>query len=139
MMKLDTSTSDSTTQSTTISTTDTTSPGSHSVILITGGISRENRNATEHSVEIFLPNNPATPCILPDLPINYAGHTQESGLLCGGYYNGTKKNCRQWNSTEGKFPITPVHEFEPSRVLHVSWTPIYEEENFLLGGYSGHL
>ena len=116
------------------------SSGRGNVVLITGG-SQNRKDSPEsflNSAEIFLPNNSDTPCILPDLPLSYAGHTQDGGMLCGGYVEGTKNNCRQWNSTEGMFPEKPVHEFEPGRYLHVSWTPVSEEETFLFGGRHAH-
>ena len=123
------------------STTHTTTPVTGNAVLITGGLytdDRKDRNATLHSAEIFLLNTPSKPCILHDLPAPYYGHTQHGGMLCGGCSAGNKNYCRQWNSTEGKFLEKPVHEFEPGRCLHLSWTPIYEKETFLIGGlYSG--
>ena len=87
-------------------------------------------NATLHSAEIFSPNSP--PCILPDLPARYYTHTQDGGMICGGYY--TQYNCRQWSPKEGIFPDEPVHRFKPGRFVHVSWTPVSEKETFLIGG-----
>merc|ERR1719312_362846 len=109
------------------------------VVLITGGYNYNNKgsdlNATLHSVEIFRPNNPSYPCILPELPASYYGQSQDGGMICGGYYTRTRNNCRQWNSKERKFPSKTVHEFKPSRYFHVSWTPVSEKkETFLIGG-----
>ena len=103
------------------------------VVLITGGYRispLDPNNATYLSAEIFSPNFP--PCILPDLPARYMFHTQDRGLICGGYR--TQDTCRQWNSTEGKFPEKPVHKFKTGRYFHVSWTPLSEKETFLIGG-----
>ena len=36
----------------------------------------------------------------------------------------------------GIFPKKPVHEFKPGRYHLVSWTPVSEEETFLIGGGS---
>ena len=69
---------------------------------------------------------------MPDLPAPYYQHTQDGGLICGGAQ--TQYTCRQWNSTEGNFPYEPVHKFKPGRYVHVSWTPVYEKETFLVGG-----
>ena len=104
------------------------------VVLITGGRSTEDLTATDHSAEIFRPNSPDTPCILPELPAPYFGHTQNGDLLCGGYRPQTKDNCRQWNSTEGKFLEKPVHTISPGRFFHVSWAPNSENLTFLLDG-----
>lgn len=152
-MKTETSTEDSTTHSTTLSTTHSTShstskrtthsttshkpnPVTKNVVLITGGWNIDNNNvdlnATLHSAEIFSPNSP--PCILPDLPAPYHGHTQDKGMICGGADGKTLFNCRRWNSDEGKFPEKPVHEFKYERWHLVSWTPVYEKETFLMGG-----
>ena len=118
------------------------SPASHSKVsahitygvLITGGRSTEDLTATDHSAEIFLPHSPDTPCILPELPAPYFGHTQSGGLLCGGYRPRTNDSCRQWNSTEGKFLENPVHKISPGTFFHVSWTPASDNETFLLDG-----
>ena len=104
------------------------------VILITGGRSTEDLTATDHSAEIFSPDSPDTPCILPELPAPYFGHTQNGGLLCGGYRNETRYNCRQWNSTESKFLENPVHKISPGRYFHVSWTPVSGNETILMDG-----
>jgi len=104
------------------------------VVLITGGLNKEDHEATVHSAEIFLPDFPDSPCILPALPVAYSEHSQDGGLLCGGYAKETRFNCRQWNSTEGNFPAKPVHEFKHDRKNHVSWTPVAEKETFLIGG-----
>ena len=133
-MKTKDVTTHSTTHTTTHSTTHSTSTRKPlregDVVLITGGASRKDSNATLHSAEIFLPNSP--PCILPDLPAPYSGHTQDGGLICGGYK--TPYNCRQWSPKQGNFPDKPVHEFKPARYQHVSWTPVSEKETFLIGG-----
>ena len=110
---------------------------SGNVVLITGGSrvfgnGRRRDSDSERSAEIFLPDSPETPCILPDLPRRYAGHTQDGGLLCGGLSSGTRTNCRQWNTEEGKFPIKPVHEFKNSIAWHVSWTSA--SKTYLFGG-----
>ena len=55
-------------------------------------------------------------------------------MLCGGFDLKTQYFCRQWNSEEGKFPEKTVHQFEVPRSYHVSWTPISENETFLIGG-----
>jgi len=103
------------------------------VVLITGGYAGgQENNATQHSAEIFSPNSP--PCILPDLPERYYGHTQDSGMICGGRY--TQYTCRKWSPKEGDFPEKPVHYFKPGRYFHVSWTPVSENETFLIGGGS---
>ena len=139
-MKTETSPPVITTHSTSHKTTHSTStrgPSSDEgdVVLITGGYGK-NPNATLHSAEIFLPKTPGAPCILPDLPYRYYGHTQDGGMICGGYYRETQNTCRQWNSAEGKFPFKLVHEFKPGRYNLVSWTPVSEKETFLYGGGS---
>ena len=103
-------------------------------VLITGGRSSEDLDVTDHSAEIFFPNSPDSPCLLPELPGPYFGHTQNGGLLCGGYRNQTNDNCRQWNSTEGKFLDEPVHKINPGRYFHVSWTPGSGKETILMDG-----
>ena len=130
-MKTETTTPGTTTHSTTHSNTTRKTPPGGKVVLITGGSSRQDSNATLHSAEIFFPNSPNEPCILHDLPAPYSGHTQDGGMICGGWGN---PNCRQWNQEEGKFPINPVHEFNPPRGSLVSWTPVSEMETFLIGG-----
>ena len=103
------------------------------VVLITGGYAGgQENNATQHSAEIFLPNSPGNPCILPDLPERYYAHTQVSGMICGGYY--TQNTCRKWSPIEGNFPEKPVDSFKPGRYFLVSWTPVSEKETFLIGG-----
>ena len=137
-MKTETTTPSTTTQSTTTTNSTTTrkTPHGGKVVLITGGFSRLDRNATSHSAEIFLPNSPNKPCILHDLPAPYISHTQDGGMICGGlgHMGKPNNNCRQWNQEEGKFPINPVHEFNPPRGSLVSWTPVSEMETFLIGG-----
>ncbi len=110
------------------------SENSTNVVLITGGQSSKDLTATDHSAEIFSPNSPASPCILPELPEPYFGHTQNGGMLCGGYRNQTNDNCRQWNSTEGKFLEKSVHKISPGRFFHVSWTPVSGNETILMDG-----
>ena len=105
-------------------------------ILLTGGLSDRHRNATLHSAEIFLTKSPNSPCLLPDLPVRTFGHTQDGGLMCGGLYS--HNYCRQWNSTEGKFPKSPAHEVTPGRYYHVSWTPVSGKETYLIGGVNAH-
>ena len=101
------------------------------VVLITGG----GESRTQFSAEIFSPNNPDKPCILPDLPYDYVLHTQDGGMLCGGLRNQIlTTTCRQWNSTEGRFLEEPVHKFEHGRHGHVSWTPVSKEKTYLMGG-----
>ena len=128
------STTRTTTHSTTHSTTTRKPLPEGDVVLITGGSRTKDRlkdsNATLHSAEIFLPNYPSQPCILPDLPAQYSGHTSDQGLICGGYH--TQENCRQWSPKEGNFPDEPVHRFKPGRYNHVSWTPVSEKETFLI-------
>ena len=111
--------------------TTTQKPEVKKVVLITGGYSHQDTNATFHSAEIFLPNSPGNPCILPDLPERYYAHTQDSGMICGGYY--TQNTCRKWSPKEGNFPEKPVHYFKPVRFHHVSWTTS-EKETILFGG-----
>ena len=106
-------------------------PASDNVVLITGGYNTRDLNTTQHSAEIFLPNSPGNPCILPDLPERYYAHTQDSGMICGGSY--TKYTCRQWSPKEESFPDKPVHYFKPGRFHHVSWTTA-EKETILFGG-----
>ena len=125
-MKTETSTLDTTTQKATVY--------AGNVVLITGGRSEKDVNATMHSAEIFLPNSPNKPCILPELPAPYLRHTQDRGMLCGGLH--TRYSCHQWNSKEAKFPEKPVHEFKPGRHRLVSWTPVAGQETFLIGGGS---
>ena len=115
--------------------TTTQKPEVKKVVLITGGYSHQDTNATLHSAEIFLPNSPGNPCILPDLPARYYAHTQDSGMMCGGYY--TQNTCRKWSPIEGNFPEKPVDSFKPGRYFLVSWTPVSEKETFLMGGGSG--
>ena len=129
-------TTHTTTHTTTHSTTTSkSSPDDNMVVLITGGWGNQDRNATLHSAEIFSPN--FAPCILPDLPAPYVAHTQDGGMICGGFEgNDTRYTCRQWSPKEGNFPDEPVHRFEPGRYVHVSWTPVSENETFLMGGGS---
>ena len=112
----------------------TVSSDDRKAVLITGGLNKQDHNATVHSVEIFLPNLPNKHCILPQLPAPYFEHTQEGGMICGG--RETQNSCRQWNSDEGKFPFKLVHDFKPGRYNLVSWTPVSEKETFLFGGES---
>ena len=129
------STTHSTTQSITHSTTSGLTHVDGNAVLITGGWTvGKYLNATSHSSEIFLPNSPNKPCILPELPAQYWFHTQDGGMICGGQK--TKNICRQWNSDEGVFPEKPIHEFKTGRVNHVSWSPVSEKETFLIGGTS---
>ena len=125
-MKTATSTLDTTTQKATVY--------AGNVVLITGGRSEKDVNATMHSAEIFFPNSPNKPCILPELPAPYLRHTQDGGMLCGGFETGN--TCHQWNSKEGKFPEKPIHEFKPGRHHLVSWIPVSERGTFLIGGGS---
>ena len=117
-------------------TTQKPTPAVEKVVLITGGDNEKDFYATVHSAEIFLPNSPFNTCILPDLTDPYWGHTQDGGMICGGlgHMGKPNNNCRQWNQEEGKFPINPVHEFNPPRGSLVSWTPVSEMETFLIGG-----
>ena len=101
-------------------------------VLITGGYGYD--KGTRYSAEIFLPNSPGKPCILPNLPEPYYGHTQDGSMICGGVK--TQYTCRQWNFDEGKFPDKPNHQFRPGRYRLVSWTPVSEKETFLIGGGS---
>ena len=52
----------------------TTSSDEGKAVLITGGLSQEDHNATLHSIEIFLPSLPNKHCILPQLPAPYFDH-----------------------------------------------------------------
>ena len=114
-------------------TTQKPTPDVDNVVLITGGTSStRDFNATQHSAEIFRPKFPFKPCILPDLPERYYGHTQDSGMICGGTY--TQYTCRKWSSKEGIFPDKPVHNIKPGRFQLVSWTPSSKNETFLMGG-----
>ena len=110
-------------------------PEGEKVVLITGGDNKRDFNATSHSAEIFRPNYPFKPCILPDLPRSYVAHTQDGGMICGGIE--TPDTCRQWSPEEGIFPEKPVHYFKPGRNLLVSWNPVSENETILIGGKGG--
>ena len=119
----------------------TTSSDEGKVVLITGGANKYDHEATVNSAEIFVPNSPNNPCLLPNLPAAYDKHTQSGGMICGGwnsiFYKG-KDNwgtrfCHQWNSEEGKWYDKPVHEFNPGRYALVSWSPASEKETFLIG------
>ena len=138
-MKTETTTpGSSTTQSTTTHETTTHSstvnPDEGKGVLITGGLNKMDYNATRYSAEIFLPNSPNTPCILPDLPAPFTEHTQNGGMLCGGSAKETHYICDQWNSEEGKFSGKSVHRFNPGRDQHVSWTPVSGDMTILFGG-----
>ena len=94
------------------------------VVLITGGSDRR-------SAEIYNPATNPTGCSLPQLPEIRTGHSQDSGLTCGGGDLSALNTCVKWNPASGAWDQTPF-TLNKSRINHVSWetpTGVY-----LIGG-----
>ena len=73
-------------------------------------------------------------CALPQLPDDRTYHTVESsGLLCGGYYTGTRDTCLQWSPDTGTWEDLKL-TLDVGRDGHVSWTPGTEVGTYLMGG-----
>merc|ERR1719500_2579518 len=66
-------------------------------VLITGGYGQQ-------SAEIYQPHRDSS-CVLPDLPEERFGHTQDGSLLCGGWE--TDRFCRRWNPKTGSWDLVP--------------------------------
>ena len=95
-----------------------------SAVLITGGYE-------EQSAEIYQPHRDRS-CVLPDLPKERYGHTQDGSLLCGGE-TAPDRSCRRWNSKTGSWDMVPESLTE-KRDFHISWTPADGSVTYLLGG-----
>ena len=93
-------------------------------VLITGG------EGALQSAEIYQPNRHSA-CVLPDLPDQRYGHTQDGSLLCGGW--GTNRSCRRWNSTTGAWDLL-TESLTKKRRAHTSWTP-HDSLTYLMGGW----
>ena len=92
-------------------------------VLITGG------EGALQSAEIYQPNRHSA-CVLPDLPDQRYGHTQDGSLLCGGW--GTNRSCRRWNSTTGAWDLL-TESLTKKRRAHTSWTPVDGSVTYLMG------
>ena len=92
-------------------------------VLITGGYKQQ-------SAEIYQPHRDRS-CVLPDLPKERYGHTQDGSLLCGGWE--TDRFCRRWNPKTGAWDLV-TESLTEKRVLHISWAPVDGSVTYLLGG-----
>ena len=98
-----------------------------SVVLITGG------QGGEISAEVYHPDRDSA-CVLPDLPDQRWGHTQDGDMLCGGW--ATPRSCRRWNPKTGTWDLE-TRELIEDRANHISWTPVDGSWlTYLMGGYS---
>ena len=106
----------------------TTTKPENKAILITGG---EGGFGASQSAEIY---NPVTKysCILPQLPNERKGHTQDGPLLCGTSSINIGKTCLTWNSESGTWPQS--HNLYARKYGHVSWAPESGHGIYLLGG-----
>ena len=91
-----------------------------SVVLITGGYN----GASLKSADIFNPVT-NTSCSLPQLPEARHLHSQDGGLVCGGY------KCVKWSPASGTW--TQSHTLRQKRGGHVSWATA--SGVYLIGGY----
>ena len=96
-----------------------------SAVLITGG------EGALQSAEIYQPNR-GSACVLPDLPDQRYGHTQDGSLLCGGW--GTHRSCRRWNISTGAWDLV-TESLTKKRRAHTSWTPVDGSVTYLMGGW----
>ena len=93
-------------------------------VLITGGI------GTWQSAKIYHPDRDFV-CVLPDLPDEREGHTQDGSLLCGGWR--TFRSCRRWNPDTGAWDLV-TESLTENRTERISWTPADGSVTYLLGG-----
>ena len=98
-----------------------------SVVLITGGWGSS--GAILKSAEIY---NPVTnsSCSLPQLPEGRGYHSQDGGLVCGGYPTSTLTSCVKWSPASGNW--TQSHTLKRRRGAHVSWATA--SGVYLIGG-----
>ena len=94
-------------------------------MLITGG-----RGAGK-SVDIYHTNRGSS-FILPDIPDEGFGHTQDGSLMCGGSEEG-RRSCRRWNPNTGAWDLV-TESLTVDRVFHISWTPADGSVTYLMGG-----
>ena len=98
-----------------------------SAVLITGGNS-------ERMAEIYNPKS-SQACSLPDLPDVSSDkifhHTQNEGLLCGGYW--TSRSCYVWNPSTGEW-VLKFNNLETGRTFHSSWTS--PNGTYLISGWT---
>ena len=94
-------------------------------MLITGG-----RGAGK-SVDIYHTNRGSS-FILPDIPDEGFGHTQDGSLMCGGSEEG-RRSCRRWNPNTGAWDLV-TESLTEDRVFHISWTPADGSVTYLMGG-----
>ena len=96
-------------------------------VLITGSW-----DGAAQSAEIYHPDRKSA-CIIPDLPDRRAYHTQDSTLVCGGFW--TRRSCRRWNADTGAWDLV-TESLTEKRWDHISWTPADGSVTYLMGGYS---
>ena len=98
-----------------------------SVVLITGGADGDDR----FSSEIYNPLT-KTSCSLAQLPEARGGHSQNTGLICGGGYEApaSETTCVKWNPASGTWKQS--HTLKEGRNGHVSWATA--SGVYLLGG-----
>ena len=99
-------------------------------VLMTGGYWGQRDRDLPKSAEIYHPDS-GSACILPDLPDNREGHTQNGLLLCGGVF--TDKSCRKWNTIMGSWDLV-TESLTWFRQHHTSWTPVNGSVTYLMGG-----
>ena len=104
-------------------------PFCFSAVLITGG------SGARQSAEIYHPDRDSA-CVLPDLPDERYGHTQDGSLLCGG--GETRKSCRRWNPENGVWDLV-TESLTKQRGAHISWTPTDGSVTYLMGGYGSKI
>ena len=97
----------------------------NSAVLVTGGLD------SGQSAEIYH-NDRDSACVLPDLPDERYGHTQDGSLLCGGVW--TRRSCLRWNSDMGRWDMV-TDTLREDRWGHTSWTPVDGCVTYLIGGY----
>ena len=95
-------------------------------MLLTGGMFAYN------SAEIYHPDRDSA-CVLPDLPDELVGHTQDGSLMCGGW--NTRRSCRRWNPETGAWDLV-TESLTEERVYHNSWTPADGSVTYLMGNTS---
>ena len=85
-----------------------------------------------NSAEIYHPDRDSA-CVLPDLPDELVGHTQDGSLMCGGW--NTRRSCRRWNPETGAWDLV-TESLTGERAGHISWTPADGSVTYLMGGYT---
>ena len=95
-----------------------------SAVLITGG------DEAWQKAEIYHPGS-GSKCVLPDLLDDRYSHTQDGGLVCGGWY--TPRSCKRWNADMGTWDLVTESLIE-QRYYHTSWTPADGSVTYLMGG-----